>query len=460
MYATRGARGALYTLLHGSPDVWRRVIVWLMRLGVVVGLAAACHGGNPATTDASSPGGDAPPMIDAAIDAIPRGTITVTVYGTGVDRNPGVPVPGATVDFVEPDQTTTTITTGNDGIATAQVPDNTTIWIAHHNGSSIYAIETYEGARIGDSIVGGNPTPLGPDQFAGAAYIAYPQFSDATSYTLVLSCTSGYTPNIPSPWAQNFYACPQEMTANAIVWATDSMGNLGYTSATGVDLTAHGTAGTAVALPAFQPGATVGVTFTNLPAALGETNADIYARYTMGADPIALQQVHLYEGTLTDTMTASTAIAPFGDRTRVFGSVYIAANAYEYNVDTTFAGLSSSVTIDASMMVHPAKTWQYDAPTNRVTWDQLGFGVDPTIVYSVMDWNAPTGIGWYLVAPYSGNPALPLPTPPADLATVLPSPSDALARQVDMYSYAGKTYHDALLGQVSGASSWHIGVIP
>ena len=435
-----------------------------MRVAVVVGLLAACHGSHPATGDAGGPGGgDAMIIQDAALDASDapsRGTITVTVYGDGLDRDPGVPVPGATVYFVSPDNTSTSVITGSDGVATAQEPNNTTVWVIHHDGTNNYDLETFEGVQIGDSITSGNPTPPGPDTFAGTAYVAFPSFSDATLYHLTISCTTGPTSTSASVFAQNFFPCPQEMTANALVWATDSMGNLGYTSATGIDLTAHASAATELALPAFQPGATISINFTNLPSAMGESSADLYARYTSGTDPTFLQDVELREDTLTDTMTASSPIAPFGDHTRVLGLVNIGGTAYAYHYDGTTAGLSSSVTLDASTMVHPASTGQYDSATKTLSWQQQAFGVDPTVVRATLGWNdSGTAVGWYITAPYSGSPSLGLPAFPSDLPSAL-LPSQIGFRQVDLTSYAGKAYHDILVGQADGAPSWDIVVGP
>jgi hypothetical protein len=434
-----------------------------MRLVVLGGLIAACHGGNKATGDASgSAGGDAPPTADAApdaVDATPRGLITVTVYGDGVDRNPGTPVPGANVYFVEPDQTVTEVVTGTDGIATALEPDNTTVWIVHHESSIGYYIETYEGVLIGDSIIGGNPTPLGPDTVVGNAYVAFPSFSDSTSYKLTLSCTAGYSPSSSSPIAPNFVACPQEMTANAVVTATDSTGNFAYTSASNVDLTAHTSSATALVLPAFQPGATITVAFTNLPSTMGESSAQLTAFYMNGTDPTILQNVALNEGTLTDTMTGSASIAPVGDHTRVGGLVYIGANAYTEKYDGPAAALLSNVNIDASTMIHPAKLWQYDPAAKTISWFQESYGVDPTVVQSYLSWNAPNSVAWNLTAPYSGGPVLTLPPIPPVLTGLIQSPSAAY-REIDLTSYAGKTYHDAIVGHVGTTPSWRIGVQP
>ncbi len=427
-----------------------------MRVVVVVGFLVACHSNHLATGDAPGSGdGDA-----AAVDGAPaRGTITVTVYGDYGDRGPGELVPGADVYFVEPDSTTTHVRTGADGVATAQEPNNTTIWIVHHDGSTSYGIETYEGAQIGDSIIAGDPTSPGPDTVLGSAYVAFPSYSDAAEYTLALSCTSGTSGSV-SPLAGNFVGCTQENAANAVVWATDSMGNLGYTSATGVDLTQHTSAGTALSLPAFQPGATLGVTVTNLPSALGESSADLFARYTMGTDPTNLEVILLSEETLTDTMTSSAPIAPFGDHTRVNGPVYLGANEYTINYDGTTPALLSSVTIDASTMVHPAKGWSYDSATTSITWTQESIGVDPTVVQSVLAWNGGNLVTWELTAPYSGSASLALPTFPSDLLSLMYVPSDAVTKQVDLSAYTGKTYHDILLRQADDAPSWEVGVGP
>ena len=434
-----------------------------MRFVVVGGLIAACHGGNPATGDASgSAGGDATTMVDAApdtVDATPRGLITVTVYGDGLDGNPGQPVAGAHVYFVEPDGTVTEVLTGTDGIATTTEPDHTTVWIVHRESSISYYIETYEGVQIGDSIIGGNPTPLGPDTIAGTAYVSFPAFSDATSYQLTLSCSAGYTPSSASPIATNFLPCPEEMTATAVISATDSQGNLGYTTATGVDLTAHTSSATALALPAFRPASTISVTFTNLPSALGESSAQLYARYSLGTDPTMLQDIQVNEDTLTDTMTAANPIAPVGDHTQVTGQVYLGASTYTERYNGPSAGMLANVTIDASTMVHPVMTtWQYDSATKTISWLEYAFGVDPTVVQSYLDWNAGTSVAWRLTAPYAGGPALVLPPIPPTLASLFGSPSDAYA-EVDTIAYTGKTYHDVLIRQVADAQSWQSGVL-
>src|SRR5438552_738586 len=107
-----------------------------MRVAVVVGLLVGCHSNHPATNDAPGGGGS-----DAAIasDApAPRGTMTATVYGEGVFQPQGMPLAGVFVYFVEPDQTSTEIITGSDGVATMQAPDNTAVWIIRRRGSTNY----------------------------------------------------------------------------------------------------------------------------------------------------------------------------------------------------------------------------------------------------------------------------------------------------------------------------------
>jgi hypothetical protein len=301
---------------------------------------------------------------------------------------------------------------------------------------------------------------MGSNTIAGTEYVAFPSFNDATQYGIALSCVAGPGTTGGSPTPEYFLPCPQEMTANAIVWATDSMGNFGYTTATGVDLTAHTTAATALSLPAMQPGATIGVTFTNLPSVLGESDADLYASYTRGADPAVLQQVTLHEGTLTDTMTASASIAPFGDQTHLSGNVFISRSAYEYNYTATVAGLQSNVTIDASQMVHPSSAWSYDSASKSINWIELAVGADPTVVQSSLSTNLGPSVAWRLTAPYPGAPSLSIPPIPSDLASLIPAPADAPFKEIDLTSYVGKTYHDAIVGNVAGAATWRTGVGP
>lgn len=431
-----------------------------MRLVVVVGLVAACHGGQAAKSDAAGgAGGDA--MRDAARDvpdASDRGPITVTAYGDGIVGQAGTPAAGVNVYFVEPNGAVTNVVTGTDGVATALEPNNTTAWVVYRESSSNYYIDTFEAARIGDSMIVGDPTPQGPNTIAGQAYVAFGTFHDATSYMVHLSCTTG-SPTSSSPIGVSYVACPQEMAANAVVTAIDSGGNLAYTSATGVDLTAHSSSGTALALPAFQAGSTIAVTFTNLPSVMGESDADLYATYRSGSDPLPLQDVQLHEGTLTDTMTSAVAIAPVGDQTQVRGNVYIGRSAYEYTYNATTAGQLANVTIDASSMVHPVRTPQVDGVTMSLYWTQDTFGTDPTILRPYFAWNTGASVSWRLNAPYAGGPLLALPTPPTAISGILGSPSDGF-RQLDVLSYPGKTYHDVINNQVTGAASWYTGALP
>lgn len=431
-----------------------------MRAVVVVGLLGACHGSHPAAGDAAALGDtavtrDAPPDM---LDASTRGPITVTAYGNGIVGQAGNPAAGVNVYFVEPNGTVTNVVTGTDGIATALEPDDTTAWVVYRESSTDYYIDTFEAARIGDSMIAGDPTPLGPDTIEGQAYVAFPKFSDATSYLVHLSCTTG-TPTSSSPIGVGFVGCPQEMTANAVVTATDSGGNLAYTSATGIDLTAHTSSSTAISLSAFQAGSTIAVTFTNLPSTMGQSDADLYATYRLGTDPLALQDVELRGGTLTDTMTVSAAIAPVGDQTQVRGNVNIGRSAYAYTYNATTTGQLANVTIDASTMVHPVKSPLYDGATMSLTWTQDAFGADPTIVRPYFSWNLNGSVAWRLNAPYAGSPALALPTPPPAVASILGSPGEGF-RQLDLLSYPGKTYRDVIDNQVSGAASWFTGALP
>ncbi|HTR50065.1 MAG TPA: hypothetical protein VMJ10_05105 [Kofleriaceae bacterium] len=61
-----------------------------------------------------------------------------------------------------------------------------------------------------------------------------------------------------------------------------------------------------------------------------------------------------------------------------------------------------------------------------------------------------------LTAPYSGA-SIALPAFPSQLSTLMFTPAQLEFLQVDLWSYAGKVYHDALVGQVGDAPSWHTG---
>ncbi|HUJ62738.1 MAG TPA: hypothetical protein VLX92_29750 [Kofleriaceae bacterium] len=432
-----------------------------LRASVALLVVAACHHGNPATPDAS--GGQDATAVDAAQDAttdsagcVSCGAITVTVYGGVIVGRSGTLLANIPVYFVWPDQTTHEVTTGSDGVATAVAPDDTEVVIVYEQSSTAYAFDVYEGLLVGDSFVEGDPDPPGSGTVQATPYFTCPAWNDATTCIVRASCTGGTQGPPGAGLPADALGCAQFDAANAVAYATDSQGNMGYASLTGIDYATANGAANPVVFPAFQPAGTLGVTVTGLPAA-GNKDLELDGRYTIGSDPTILGSIDVSGGGASTTQSVTGAIPPFGDHTSILAHVTLESTSYS-RIDYTqhLAQLVTTAPIDATQMVHPAFDSHWDSVKAVVSWlEDTAIGTDPTTVTASIAWMTSNGysVGMAIYAPHSTTSSIAIPKLPADYSQMA-TPLQVLVQQVTLQSFVGKTYHDGLVGQTGDAPLW------
>ena len=424
-------------------------------------LLAACHGHS---SQMSGDGGaDGPGIVaDGAADGAPDagctgcGPIQMTVYGENFGVDEGKTLSGIDVYFTAPDQTVQKVTTGPDGIALASAPPGTSVLVVRHPTQSSWELSLYAGLQPGDAITDGvvSVTPPGPDMQSGATiYFSFPAFNDATSYYLRASCggfLNNYTGD-PIPWMP--LQCPQYGSAVALVYATDSQGNLGYTTLANVDYNVHNGAANPVTMPAWQPGATLTTSFVNLP--MVSTNLELQTQYKLANDPTIFWNTDTYGGGPGPTQVMSVPVVPYGDHTRFSAQLQEAGHNivfYLHEVDQA----ATTEQVDVGTMIHPVTAGHYDPATDSLVWTASSTGVNPSIIMGGIGWRDLSGdnVAYSFYVPGGTTASLPIPKLPSALSQLAYVPSAISAFEIRMRSYVGKTYHDGLVGQVAGAVEW------
>lgn len=430
-----------------------------MRSALLALLLVACKSSANQAPDASvapdSPSGDAPFDSNACGSC---GPITVTLYSYG--QSPPGPLVGADVYFIAPDHTYQEILTGSDGKAIATTPDGTEVMVDFKYPNSGRYLDVYPDLHVGDSLVIGDPNQPISTTNGAAIYIDYPTFNDATVYSAVAECTNGRTDTSANPIVVGtFLPCAAYQAAGIVITATDSQGNLGYTSISNIDFSTQNGPNNHVVMPAFQPAGTITTNLTNLPAV--STSDDVKTWFTLGNDPndhAHFGYTDLSGGSAGTVVTTTANTAVFGDTTHTSATISISGFAgllYE----ATASQLLSTVTIDGSTMPHPpiAQSGTYTAATQTVSWmEDATIGQPATIVTAGVHWqtgNAAVSMGWR--AP--GGAPLTLPTLPSGLSAISYHPNTVVFGGVTMQTFIGKTFHDAELYDTAGAPAWLTG---
>ena len=427
---------------------------------VVVAVLGCSNRGTPHQQMAPE---DAPPMMlrDASVDApldapgcAACGPITVTVYGDGVVGTAGQPAAGINVYFLGPNHYESQVITGADGVASVVAPDGTTAFVARKQSSTNWHLDAYEGLLVGDSIVDGTlPGPPTANTIVSTEYFTHPTYSDATAYYLRASCTSG-DQRSSSPSVASAVMCSDFSSASAVVYATDSLGHLAYTSISGVDYATQQGAGNPIALPAFQAAGTMATNFTNLPTT-GNNYLEVVSFTTAGSDFRHFFDSDLYGGGAGASQSVSGPFVPFGDATHVIATISRSGyGAIRYT--QALAGGTLTVPIDAATMPHPVSASSYDASMDAIEWtSDATAGVSASTVSTGIAWQTSSAVSVSLsiLAPASGS-ALAIPTLPSALAQLAYDPSQVVFGGVRLHTYVGKSFHDELVGQTGAAALW------
>jgi len=432
----------------------------------LIAATAACSGGggnaakDARSSDAHGDGAfdasfDAPwdAAIDAALVCTSCGPITVTVYGDGTVGQVGQTVAGVDVWFIWPDQTATKVVSDANGVAVGTGPDGTEVLVVRHEAQTQWKLSAYEGLLAGDAITDHYSPPPDPTTPAASVYVSHATVANALNYAVRGSCgagtTSSATTQVISP-----VACGQFGSASIAAVAYDSSNTpLAYSVATGIDYAAHDGSGNGITLPAFQPLPSVTVNVTNVTES---TSFQFDVRYTLGSDSTMLGLATAYTGGINATEMATAPIVPVGDHTSLHGYINLTTSLSYLEVVQQLATRASTLNIDMTNSVHPAKNGHYDTATSSMVWTEAAGGVDATTVTGYAVWTsfASNQVHLTFMAPHGATTSLPLPTIPAALSQLAVIPDQVSGAGVQLSRYVGKSYHDGLIGQTAGADQW------
>jgi len=434
--------------LHGE---WYHCEMRLLLLAIMIAAVQGC-GDNIhfALTDAGS-GTDASAGDASAGDAsfvdggggdsgMTPTTITVTVYGDGTDAPAGQLVPNTKVYFTALDGTVTSTTTDANGVATATLPAATAIVARNYNATN-WSLTGFVGLVAGDSIVIGFTSPTSFSSL-GAITFDLPTDASATSYQMITSCSNGGV-GASSPISVTVTACPDQMSASAVVVALDAGGApVGYSSMTGLALPSL--VNTIVTMPAYQGTTTVNGAFTNLPAAT--TNLQWTTNYRKGTDPVVYGSSIVSSPVASTALNLSASIIGFGDRSHFSVKLTETGSAVVAFIQEPTT-IVSSFQLDASSTIHGATAAHYDQAHQTIAWTESATGADANFVDAALAWiHSGILVRYEFVAPRDASGAsAAIPQLPAELSAIAYAPAEASYNGLTLGLYLGYLYHDVLV---------------
>lgn len=287
------------TGMTGMTAGWRRVVA-------AVGLVGC--GGAGASTDPDAG------RADAAIDGRP-GLVTVTVVGDFADfpTEPGAPLVGATVVFVDPGGAETAVATDASGRASAVVAPGAAVFVLRTREVGVGDhLGMFVGLEPGMDVTAGRPplSPVAPPPL-GSVRIVAPAVPGADFYTVGLACGVGQAAPAPD-FVVAVQPCPATARSMILVSAFAGDGVLvSYGLARDVDLRAA--IGTTIDVPASQAPAIASAVYTSTPPEV----VSVAVRQTARAGDVRSDSYAPAVAPGGAVVTVGLPIAPIGDRTEV-----------------------------------------------------------------------------------------------------------------------------------------------
>jgi hypothetical protein len=361
--------------------------------------------------------------VDAPVDAVPFGPVTVDVRTMNGD---GLPQIGATVVFVDSDGTETRAAADQDGKASAMVHPGATvtaIWLQ----ASGPRLVTMLGVEPGDEVRLGQPGST-PSSETGRGSITVPETGTPSQKYAFTACGgNAFEGTGPLTLTWNNY-CDQADT-DILVVAADAQGNYSQYVYVG---NVPNTQRAAVAVPGpWRFSETFDIAYTAPPAGTRYINVERHVR--SGARDL----YSTYGGGEVSGGTASFALpySPMvGDDMEVETTLVATSTDEVYYADSKIRHrLAPNPTLQVRLpdvaLPYVAQS-KLDLTARTVSWPQTAGGLLPDAVISdsyfyrdpgdaspqVMTW-------WRVIAP-GGTTTLTLPTLPADLEELLPRPTD------------------------------------
>jgi hypothetical protein len=366
--------------------------------------------------------------IDAPVDAIPFGPVTVDVRTQNGD---GLPQIGATVVFVDTDGEMTRVAAGQDGRATAMVHPGasvTAIWLQSSGPRlvTILAVEPGDELKVG--------FPANPSEApTGTSTITVPELTTPAEKYVYTACDSGSAFAGTGPVRTTWRARCDQADSDVLVVGADPRGNLNQYLYRGNVANAERT--TIALTGEWRFIETFNIGFTDVPPATSYISA--VRRLRSGSSEL----FRTSNGTDVSTATPSFAIdqAPMaGDDMEIDLTVNrTPSEEWAYGQSNVRLRLPVNPTLQvrlADFALPFVTSSGLDLTSRSVTWEQTEGGIAADAVVSDTyfsrdpgDASPQTFTTWRVIAP-GGTTSLTLPTLPSELEELLPRSTDRTDR--------------------------------
>lgn len=305
-------------------------------------------------TPAPTPDGPVAPGADAPADASSFVPTRVIAYGTDGSSL----LADTLVHFISPDHQIHAVMTGEDGVASASTPPDSTIVV--FQGA---LLKIFVGTQPGDTVISGRRRSRGEGQFGEITIQLGVPPGGAAAYHFRSSCINPVISTSPT-FTVPLIDCPQLTTATAIAWAVDSadVPITGPSVFRGINLSGVGSQ--PLQMPGYMPLINNSTAFphelTNIP--IDATERRWIERFFVGIDTVGSESdVSLPSGPVTMLTAVDWSIHTLEYKTAQFGKVRV--DAVQHNGASPFA-------FDASAMICGLRDAHYDAATNAVRWEE------------------------------------------------------------------------------------------
>ncbi len=346
---------------------------------------------------------DAAPAVDASTP------MRVRVLSIGGERPQGAPALGARVGFLPPTGAPVVITTGDDGLATADMPSGTVIVVAQSRGFGVADTTIVFDVDAGaDLTLGDRATPQLVGDNLGMRRATVAPWDGVVE--LAASCSSGSGGQLGTELTWFQFGCASAADATVVARAFGDDGLQAYAVLTHVDLRVDAP----LTLPAWRPVTAARLVLTNLPLSLESAFAqrvahdglDDWSQVSSGAPVegasvvLPLRSIPIGERTITSVDLREDGLVAY--RAQLRRPVTELTTVVDVGGDAPPRVTSSLFTVDE----------------RRLTWSYQGSGRRPDLIRALILSDV-DGFGRVheIIAP-GGRTSLVLPPLPPEFADV------------------------------------------
>lgn len=398
-----------------------------------VGVLGVVLGGCDLFFGAPSSSGIADATSDTADGLEPNFEATrIIVYTTDGTAT----LPGATVHFVAPDQTTIKeVITDQEGVASASTPPDSTVIVYQKDALQLGPlVKIFKSTTPGDTIIAGRRRQQGTGAL-GSVTFQLSSFPAAAGYRVNVSCASPTGFSTTPVIAVQVTNCPSILNATAIGWAVDGTGAAisGPALLRGFNLS--GVIGSTVQFDGYRELDVMTMTpsFTNIPPTA--TDVTWTERLFLDVDVLATEfEVPLPVSSMPAFSTFDWSIGTLRYKPEGgFGEV---------RVDLVQDSGVTAFPFDANAMIRGIKQGRYSGARNAIEWEEEAGGIPGEIIHVVASLtNTERRLQLQIHAPYGSSRSIPLPPLPAEVAL---APNSAVQLYLTTKTISGWSYSQML----------------